>query len=111
MHRENRPLATVQKGYTHFRYGDVLFAKITPCMENGKGAVANGLTNGVGFGSAEFFVLRLNGMLHAELLYRFLQRKTYRTEAESSITVASGHRRVPKTFLENTIINVPDAET
>ena len=88
-HKEDRLLAAVQKGYTHFRDGDVLFAKITPCMENGKGALANNLTNQIGFGSTEFFVLRPNGMLKAELLYRFLQRKAYRTEAETSMTGAS----------------------
>lgn len=48
----------VKKGFTYFENGDVLFAKITPCMENGKGAVAEGLTNGIGMGSTEFHVLR-----------------------------------------------------
>ncbi|AQG81836.1 restriction endonuclease subunit S [Spirosoma montaniterrae] len=106
-HNEDRPLSAVQKGYTYFREGDVLFAKITPCMENGKGALAIGLTNKIGFGSTEFFVIRPNGLLKAELLYRFLQRRSYRAEAEKVMTGASGHRRVPKTFLENTLVNVP----
>ena len=46
----NRPLSEVQKGYRHFRAGDVLFAKITPCMENGKMAVVPPLRYGLGFG-------------------------------------------------------------
>jgi hypothetical protein len=53
-----RPLGEVRKGFTHFAEGDVLFAKITPCMENGKAAVAVGLRNGVGCGTTELHVLR-----------------------------------------------------
>src|SRR5947209_6333525 len=55
---ENRKVSEVRKGYTPFRDGDVIFAKVTPCMENGKGAVLKNLTNGLGFGSTEFFALR-----------------------------------------------------
>ena len=55
---EVRPLGKVRKGFIHFAEGDVLFAKITPCMENGKAAIARGLVNGIGFGSTEFHVLR-----------------------------------------------------
>src|SRR3990167_2248142 len=54
---EERPLREILKGFTPFREGDVLFAKITPCMENGKVAIARNLTKGVGFGSTEFHVL------------------------------------------------------
>ena len=53
-----RPYSEVCKGFTYFAENDVLFAKITPCMENGKGGVAKGLKNGAGFGSTEFHVLR-----------------------------------------------------
>lgn len=45
-------------GYTSFREGDLLWAKITPCMENGKSAVAEGLHKGFGYGSTEYHVLR-----------------------------------------------------
>jgi type I restriction enzyme S subunit len=54
----DKPLKEVKKGYTPFRNGDVLFAKVTPCMENGKAAVMKGLTNGIGYGSTEFYALR-----------------------------------------------------
>lgn len=54
----NCQLDTVRGGYTYFRNGDVIVAKITPCFENGKGALATGLCNGIAFGSTEFFVLR-----------------------------------------------------
>jgi type I restriction enzyme S subunit len=68
-----RPLDEVWKGFTHFAEGDVLFAKITPCMENGKAAVARALTNGLGCGSTEFHVLRSKGMLDPHYLWRFLR--------------------------------------
>lgn len=54
---EIRKYSEVRKGYTYFKNGDVLFAKITPCMENGKAAVARNLTNDTGFGSTEFHVI------------------------------------------------------
>ena len=54
----NEEYGKVKKGFTYFENNDVLFAKITPCMENGKGAIAEALTNGIGMGSTEFHVLR-----------------------------------------------------
>ena len=53
-----RPYKEVKKGYTYFENGDVLFAKITPCMENGKGCVVRGMSNNIGIGSTEFHVIR-----------------------------------------------------
>ena len=55
---DTRRVSSVKKGYTFFRDGDVIFAKITPCMENGKCALAKNLTNGIAFGSTEFHVVR-----------------------------------------------------
>jgi len=70
------------KNYTLFRDGDVLFAKITPCMENGKGGVARKLKNGYGAGSTEFIVLRPNQeIVMQEWLYLFLSQKTFRINA------------------------------
>ncbi len=71
-----RPLAEVRKGYTHFADGDVLFAKITPCMENGKGAVATGLKNGLGCGTTELHVIRPRGGIDPHYVYRFLQQES-----------------------------------
>jgi type I restriction enzyme M protein len=109
-HRVDKPLREVSQGYTYFRNNDVLFAKITPCMENGKGALANNLTNSVGFGSTEFFVLRANGKILPELLLRFTQDQEFRNEAAKNMTGASGHRRVPKSFLENYEVPLPSIE-
>lgn len=107
---KNRPLGEVRKGYTHFRNGDILFAKITPSMENGKCAVARGLTNGLGCGSTEFFVLRPNDQILAEYLHYFLRQESYRQAARASMTGAVGQARVPKQFLLDTMIPVPSIE-
>lgn len=96
-----RSYAEVKKGYTHFRNGDVLFAKVTPCMENGKMAVARNLQNGVGFGSTEFHVLRPSNSVDAQYLYHFVSSQTFRKEAARHMTGAVGLRRVPTAFLEN----------
>lgn len=95
-----RPFAEVKKGsYTPFREGDVLFAKVTPCMENGKMAVARDLKNGVGFGSSEFHVLRPSQELDAKYLYYFVSSQSFRKEAAGQMTGAVGLRRVPAAFL------------
>src|SRR6266568_1691326 len=68
----------VRKGYTHFREGDVLFAKITPCMENGKAAIARNLVNGIGCGTTELHVLRpLDGIL-PEFVFYFIRQESFR---------------------------------
>ena len=96
-----RPFGEVKKGYTPFREGDVLFAKVTPCMENGKMAVARGLKNGVGFGSSEFHVLRPTERVDAKYLYHFVSSESFRKEAARHMTGAVGLRRVPTAFLSD----------
>lgn len=68
----------MKKGYTAFSDGDVLFAKITPCMENGKAALASGLAGGRGFGSTEFHVLRARESVLPEWVYYFVRREPFR---------------------------------
>jgi type I restriction enzyme S subunit len=102
-----RGFAEVSKGYTRFELGDVIFAKITPCMENGKIAVARKLTNDVGCGSTEFHVLRPKEGISADYLWRFLRQKSFRTDAERSMTGAVGQRRVPLEFLKNARVPLP----
>ena len=105
-----RPYAEVKKGYTNFRNGDVLFAKVTPCMENGKMAVARQLKNGVGFGSTEFHVLRPREGVDSQYIYYFVSSQTFRKEASGHMTGAVGLRRVPSAFLENAEIPLPPVE-
>lgn len=101
----------VKKGFTNFQNGDVLFAKITPCMENGKGAVAKDLKNGYGFGSTEFHVLRPDySKVTSEWLYYLTSWNAFRKDAESNMTGSAGQKRVPKTFLEKYEVNLPEVE-
>lgn len=103
----DRPLADVWKGFSHFAENDVIFAKITPCMENGKIAVAQGLTSGLGCGSTEFHVLRSNGSVLPEYLWRFLRQSSFRRDAEGAMTGAVGQRRVPTDYLKASELPVP----
>jgi type I restriction enzyme, S subunit len=98
----------VKKGFTSFRDGDVLFAKITPCMENGKMAVAHGLHNGIGFGSTEFHVLRPRHGVDAQYVYHFVSSASFRREAAHHMTGAVGQKRVPLTFLQQSELPLPD---
>ncbi|MBU6230765.1 MAG: restriction endonuclease subunit S, partial [Cyanobacteria bacterium REEB459] len=104
---ENRFLEEIWKGYTHFQDNDVIFAKITPCMENGKIALASGLRNGLACGSTEFHVLRSLGVVLPEYLWRFIRQLDFRKEAERHMTGAVGQRRVPVQFLKETTIPFP----
>ena len=98
----------VKKGFTYFENGDVLFAKITPCMENGKGAIARGMKNGRGFGSTEFHVLRPNPKLAtSKWLFYLLSWTPFRKEAEQNMTGSAGQKRVPKQFLEEYSCKLP----
>jgi len=97
---EERPLGDVRQGFTHFATGDVLFAKITPCMENGKGAVASGLRNGLGCGTTELIVLRPLGGVDPHYLYRFLSQPWLRAQAKEHFTSTAGQARVPTRFIE-----------
>ena len=102
---QTRKIRDVKSGFTFFQEGDVLVAKITPCMENGKGALIPKLENNVGFGSTEFFVLRSDRKkILPKLLFYLTQTKDFREKAEKEMTGSSGHRRVPKSFIENYLI-------
>lgn len=89
-----REYEEVSKGFTSFKDGDVLVAKITPCFENGKGALVHGLTNGVGFGSTEFHVLRAKENTSPEFIYYLTRTKELRVRGENNMQGSAGHRRV-----------------
>ena len=98
----------VKTGFTYFAENDVLFAKITPCMENGKGAVATGLCNGIGFGSTEFHVLRpISEKSNPYWIYTLSTFKQFRIDAANNMTGSAGQRRVPASFLENYRLSLP----
>ena len=102
-----KPLSAVVGSYTYFADGDVLLAKITPCFENGKLGIAEGLTNGIGFGSSEYIVFRPDKTLSKEWLYYYLSRETFRVEGAARMSGAVGHKRVSKEFIESYPIPVP----
>jgi len=107
---EVRPFKQVQKGYTYFEEGDVLFAKITPCMENGKAAIVRGSLNGFGFGSTEFHVLRPGGSVIPEWIWLFIRQERFRKAAKDSFRGGVGQQRVPKKFLQQHPIPLPPIE-
>ena len=95
-------------GFTKFREGDLLWAKITPCMQNGKSAIAKNLTNGLGCGSTEFFILRpKDERLAIEYLHVILHMKCVRETAMLFFGGSAGQQRVPASFLENFNILLP----
>jgi type I restriction enzyme, S subunit len=98
---ELRRYSEVQKSYTSFIDGDVIFAKVTPCMENGKIAVVDNLKNGVGFGSSEFHVIRPSNSISNKFIFNYIVQNRFRNEAQNEMTGAVGLRRVPKQFIEN----------
>jgi type I restriction enzyme, S subunit len=106
--RLTRPFAEVRKGYTPFAENDVLFAKITPCMENGKVAIARDLPGGLGFGSTEFHVLRAGESVLPEWIYYFLRRRRFRSEARRSMSGTAGQQRVPTAHMAAACIPVPE---
>ncbi len=104
----DRPLKELKKGsYTYFAENDIIIAKITPCMENGKCAIAKGLSNGLAMGSSEFHVIRAKEGILNNYMFYILNRDIVRKEAEQNFTGSSGHRRVPASFYENYRIPVP----
>jgi type I restriction enzyme, S subunit len=111
LEHQTKQYREVKKGYTGFIEKDVLFAKITPCMENGKGAIAKDLVNAVGFGSTEFHVIRAGQDILPELIYRYLSLKRIRKFAEFNMAGSAGQKRVPDIFLKSLKIPLPPLPT
>lgn len=100
--QETRNFGEVKKGFTYFQRGDVVLAKITPCFENGKSALADNLEHSIGFGSTEFHVLRaIPGQIDPRFLYHLVRSKRLLSLGQKSMKGAAGHKRVPAAFLEN----------
>ena len=93
---ENKQLKEVYKGYTYFKNGDVILAKVTPCFENGKIGIASNLTNGIGFGSTEFYVFRANNLVLNKWIFLNLMNSNFIEHGINNFTGTSGLRRVPK---------------
>ena len=102
-----RPWKEIKKGYTPFQDGDVLFAKITPCMENGKAALATGLTGGRAAGSTEFHVVRSTGATEPKFILHFLLQESFRRAARANMKGTAGQLRVPADFMASAEIPLP----
>jgi type I restriction enzyme M protein len=108
---EVRKLGDVLKGYTYFRNGDVLLAKITPCFQNGKCVIANNLLNGIGFGTTEFIVIRpKTDKLLPELVYYCVTRPAFVRRGMESMTGSAGQQRVPTNSVSVAEIPLPPLE-
>jgi len=107
---ECESLGDVIDGYTYFRDEDILVAKITPCFENGKGALAENLKNGIGFGTTEFVVLRPNNNLKNRFLYYVTASNLFRKVGEGHMKGAAGQKRVPEDFFQNFPQFIPPKE-
>lgn len=105
---DTRPYKEVRKGFTYFAENDVIFAKITPCMENGKGAVARNLEGGIASGSTEFHVLRpIAGKSNPYWLYIITMFESFRVGARKVMTGTGGQLRVPIGYLKDYPISLP----
>jgi type I restriction enzyme, S subunit len=103
----DRPYEEVAKGYTAFKRGDVLIAKITPCFENGKMALADNLPRDLGFGSTEFHVIRASEKVDTRYLFNLLRNPYVRRAGEMKMKGAAGQRRVPAEFFSGLKIPLP----
>lgn len=102
-----RPFSEVGSGYSYFEQGDVLFAKVSPCMQNGKHALIERTIGGFGFGSTEFHVVRPGPALHSRWLLHFLRRAEVIDSAAKTFTGSVGLQRVPDTYLRTLQFDLP----
>ncbi len=102
-----RPIGEVRAGYTQIHDGDVVVAKITPCFENGKGALVRGLLGGIGFGTTELHVLTPGLGIDGRYLYYVTVDPRFRRLGESFMTGAAGQQRVPEDFVRDYSVPLP----
>jgi restriction endonuclease S subunit len=102
-----KPISLLWTGFTCFKKNDVIIAKITPCFENGKGALLNNLDTEIGFGSTEFHVLRAVESISPAFLFYITRTYQFRTLGEAFMTGAAGQKRVPTDFIEEFFIALP----
>jgi type I restriction enzyme S subunit len=100
-------LADVNAGYTYFRDGDVIIAKITPCFENGKGALAEGLTNGIAFGTTELHVLRTSSATDRRFAFYVTLSDAFRRLGAADMYGAGGQKRISESFVRDFPLALP----
>ena len=97
----NKSINTVLNGYTFFKNNDILIAKVTPCFENYNCAIAESLSNNIGFGSTELNVIRCLSNIDTKFIYYFIQTDIFIQLGVSKMTGSGGLKRVPTDFFEN----------
>jgi type I restriction enzyme S subunit len=107
---ENRKWGEIKKGYTQFANGDVVIAKITPCFENGKSAVIEGLTNGIGAGTTELHVVRPLPGVNPRYIYIFLRSPFFMVEGELNMTGTAGQKRLTSDYFSTRAFPLPPEE-
>lgn len=105
-----RPHEELGQSYTYFENGDIIFAKITPCMQNGKCAIVSEMKDDFGYGSSEFIVLTPTKPVYTKWVHYFLRTVEFRKTAEEHFTGSAGQQRVPTDFVQKYPIPVPEDE-
>ena len=104
---ELRTVADLKGSYKQFCKGDVIFARITPCMQNGKTAVVSGLSTNYGYGSTEFHVIRPGNLVTADWLHQIFRTSSFKAAAARHFIGTAGQQRVPASFLREHLVPVP----
>ncbi len=102
-----RDIENVRTGYSQFFDGDVVVAKITPCFENGKGALVRGTLGSVGFGTTELHILTPSPEVDGRFLYFVTAGAQFRKLGEACMTGAAGQKRVPEDFVRDYRTPIP----
>lgn len=102
-----RDIEDVHTGYSQFSEGDVIVAKITPCFENGKGALVKGTRGGFAFGTTELHVLTPRPVLDGRFLYYVTMTPQFRRLGQACMTGAAGQQRVPEDFVRDYRVQIP----
>ena len=95
-------------GYTYFKDGDIIMAKVTPCFENGNIAIVEGLLNGIGFGTTELHVLRCHSNCYNRFLFYYLQSAIFKSKGISEMYGVAGLKRIPTDFILDYKLGIPD---
>lgn len=107
---QRKKISEVSSGFTYFERGDVIVAKITPCFENGKGALLENLETDFGYGSTEFHTLRAKQFISKQFLFYLTKSERFMTIGEAFMTGSAGQKRIPSSLVENFLIGLPTLE-
>ena len=101
------PFSEGKGKYTFFANGDLLIAKVTPCFENGNIAIANDMKEGIGFGSSEIFVLRMDKSVLNTYMFYFVQTSKFQDAACATMCGVGGLKRISPLFMRTYELSIP----